>query len=110
MNRRPSESSSQTSSAVKQCNQWDNTTYSSSVQDNRLFTKQQNREINMKNQLVQKKIDAAMTKPRRPVSQFIKPAGKSSAAINKASKAKEILNENQKMSLRLKNVKSTIKR
>lgn len=106
MNRRPSESTSQTSFGVKQRNQWDNTTYSNSAKDNRSFTKQQNREINLNNQIVQKKIDAAMTKPRRPVSPFRK--GKSSAAINAALKAKEILNANQKMAIRIKNVKSTI--
>jgi len=108
MNHRPSESTSQTSFGVKQRKQWDNTTYSNSAQDNRLFTKQQNREISMNNQIVQKKIDAAMTKPRRSVSPFKKPTGKSSAAINQASKAKEILNANQKMAIRIKNVKSTI--
>lgn len=108
MNRRPSESTSQKSSAVNQRNQWDNTTYSNSAKDNRLFTKQQNREINMNNQIVQKKIYAAMTKTRRPVSPFIKPAGKSSAAINQTSKAKEILKANEKMAIRIKNVKSTI--
>jgi len=106
-NRRPSESTSQTSSGVKHRNQWDNTTYSNNPKDNRLFTKQQNWEINRNNQVVQKKIDAAM-KPRRPISPFIKPAGKSSAANNQTLKAKEILKANQKMAIRIKNVKSTI--
>jgi len=110
MDCRPSESNSQTSSSVKQRNQWVVTTYCNSEQDNRLFTKEQNREISMNNQIIHKKIDAAMTKPRRPISPFIKPTGKSSAAINQALKAKEILNENKKMALRLKNVKSTINR
>jgi len=109
MNSRPSESASRTSSGVKQRKQWDNTTYSNSAQINRLFTKQQNWEINMTNRLVQKKIDAAMKKPRRPESPLIvKPTGKSSSAINRALKTKEILNANQKMSIRIKNTKSTI--
>jgi len=102
--------SSQTSSAIKQRNQRDSTIYSNSEKDNCLFTKEQNWEIKMNNHLIQKKIKAAMTKPSRPVSPFIKPAGKSSAAINQALKAREILNENKKMSLRIKNVKSTINR
>jgi hypothetical protein len=104
----PSESTSQTS-GVKQRKQWDNnTTYSNSTQVNRLFTKQQNWEINMNNKIVKKKIDAAMTKPRRPRSSFKTPTGKSSTAINQARQAKDILNANQKMAARLKNVKSTI--
>jgi len=107
-NRSPSETTSQTSSGVKHRNQWDNTTYSNSSKDNRSFTKQQNWEINRNNQVVQKKIDAAMTKPRRSISPFIKPAGKSSAANNQTLKAKEILKANQKMAIRIKNVKSTI--
>lgn len=107
-NRRPSESTSQTSSGVKHRNQWDSTTYSNGPNDNRSFTKQQNWEINRNNQVVQKRIDAAMTKPRRPVSTFIKPAGKSSAANNQSLKAKEILKANQKMAIRIQNAKSTI--
>jgi len=108
MDRRPSDSTSQTSSGVKQRNQWDNTTYIHSAKDNRLFTKQQNWEINRNNQVVLKRIDAAMTKPRRPISPFVIPAGKSSAARNQKLKDKEILKANQKLAVRIKNVKSTI--
>lgn len=100
--------SSQSLSAVKQRKPWDNNTYSNGTQANRLFTKQQNWEIKMKNQLVKKKIDAAMNKSRRPVSTFIRPVGTSSTAINQALKAREIFNANQKMAIRIKNVKSTI--
>lgn len=108
MNRCPFESTSKTLSGVKQRNQLDNITYSNSAKNNRLFTKQQNWEINRNNQVVQKKIDAAMTKTRRPTSPFIKPTGKSNAATNQTLKAKEILKANQKMAIRIKNVKSTI--
>ena len=109
MNHCPSESTSKTLSGVKRSKQWDNTSYNNySAQANRMFTKQQNWEINMNNQMVKKKIDEAMTKPRRPVSPFIKPARKSSTTINQSLKAKEILNANQKMAIRIKNVKSTI--
>jgi len=62
----------------------------------------------MNNQIVQKKINAAMTKTRLPESSFIKPTRKSSATINQTSKTKEILKANEKMAIRIKNVKSTI--
>lgn len=107
MNNHPSKSTSQTTGVQKK-KQWDNTIYSNSAQANRSFTKQQNWEIYMNNKIVKKKIDATMTKPRYPGTPFKIPAGKSSSAINQSMRAKDIQNANQKLAIRLQNVKSTI--
>lgn len=84
------------------------TAYSNSLNVNLSLTKQRNREINMNNEKFKKKIDAVMTKPRCPESPFIRLAGKSSGAINQTKKIREIMRENEKMAIRIKNVKSTI--
>lgn len=75
---------------------------------NRAFTKQRNWEISMQNKIIKDRINATMTKtrcsdsPRQPI--------KSNMAINRAEKNREIGLENQRLALRIKNVKSTIKK
>lgn len=73
---------------------------------NRSFSSQRNWQIQMENKLFAKKIEAV--KSRCPESLNISSTKKSSAANNQARKAKEIKKENEKINLRIKNVKSTI--
>lgn len=86
-----------------------NKTYGNALNVNLSLTKQRNREINMSNEKFKKKIDAVMTKSRCPESPFIRPVGKSSVAINQTRRTREIMRENEKMAIRIKNAKSTIK-
>lgn len=83
--------------------------YSKRSQANRLFTREQNREIAIENETLKKRIDAVMTKSRCPKAIFIqKSVTKSSAAINREKKNREIDKINQKIAERIKNAKSTI--
>lgn len=83
-----------------------NKTHSNKSNYNRSFSKQRNWDIQMENKLFAKKIEAVKSRCPEPLNiSYIK---KSSAANNQAMKAKEIKRENEKINLRIKNVKSTI--
>jgi hypothetical protein len=106
MDSNTSDCTSRSSSSYKPAISNANKNYNNKSNYNRSFSSQRNLEIQMENKLFAKKIEAV--KNRCPESLNISSTRKSSAANNQAKKAKEIIKENEKMILRIKNVKSTI--
>lgn len=74
---------------------------------NHLFSNERNREIQLDNEIIAKKIEAVKsTYPAESLSTTS--VRVSSAACNRARKTKEIQKENEAITSRIKNVKSTI--
>lgn len=77
---------------------------------NRLFTRQQNWEINMQNKGLKERIDATKNKSKCSKPVCANKPKKSSMTVNQEKRNREIEIENERIALRIKNVKSTIKR
>lgn len=110
MNFRFSDCGSQLSTLnVKRREQENHNINSNRSQKNLLFTREQNREIDIENETLKKRINAVMTKSRCPKTVFVqKSAIKTSAAINRKKQNQEIDQKNRKMAERIKIAKSTI--